>query len=116
MTPNLPIVLCVIWAVEVTVSIVAVCRTYARGIGTAFEKRTDLRVIICNALATLCLQNRQALKVSLLAALSSASNTLCIIMVQCLQSAARLNGAHFQQCVFCVALRPDPCPYHCCEL
>ena len=40
------------------------CRSYARGIGTAFEKRTDLRVIICNALATLCLQNRQALKVS----------------------------------------------------
>ncbi|KAL0054199.1 hypothetical protein WJX82_005285 [Trebouxia sp. C0006] len=37
-------------------------RSYAKGIGTAFEKRQDLRVIICNALATLCLQNRKALK------------------------------------------------------
>ena len=41
------------------------CRSYAKGIGTAFEKRQDLRVIICNALATLCLQNRKALKVHL---------------------------------------------------
>ncbi|KAL3148459.1 hypothetical protein ABBQ38_013906 [Trebouxia sp. C0009 RCD-2024] len=46
------------WALDTSTAF----RSYARGIGTAFEKRTDLRVIICNALATLCLQNRQALK------------------------------------------------------
>lgn len=40
-----------------------VCRNHARSIGTAFEKRQDLRFIICNALQALCLQNRQALKV-----------------------------------------------------
>ena len=38
--------------------------------GTAFEKRADLRVIICNALQTLCLQNRQALKVCMVTVLA----------------------------------------------
>ena len=49
-----------------SVCVCVVCRGYARGIGTAFEKRPDLRVIICNALATMCLQNRKALKVSVM--------------------------------------------------
>ncbi|DBA66455.1 TPA: hypothetical protein ACH3X2_002431 [Trebouxia sp. C0005] len=46
------------WALDTATAF----RSYAKGIGTAFEKRQDLRVIICNALATLCLQNRKALK------------------------------------------------------
>ena len=40
------------------------CRRHARSIGAAFDKRGDLRIIIANSLERLCLQNRQALKVS----------------------------------------------------